>query len=356
MKTKILLALLFCATLAQAQTDLVYPWVTNNSLFRSKLVVNNLGDQTATVTLTASRQSGNSPDTETQSLDVGPFNQVVIDANNLFTTLGEGSGYTVRLTSDASNITGGFVITGTDSPSGSSPSQANVFAASDASNIVLFNFLSISSDGFSSPVVVNMGASSATVTFRAFQDGLEVANTQQSLDAGRPLALLSSDLFIGISGDIYVVAESDQPILGVAFIFNTSREPSMANAVSISSVPNPDGGGGGDPVSFMGQVQPIFNNSCGNGLCHLNGQAANGLNLDASNSYDNIVSVPANAPGFSLNLIEPGSPENSYLYRKLLNSSDADYFGGRMPANRPALAESNIQLIRDWITQGAQNN
>ena len=356
------IALLLAATWSWAQTDIVYPWVTNQSQFRGVIVINNLNSEAVTVNLTATRQEGQTPESDSSGpVVIEPFGQMASPAGDLFPNLGEGGGFVVRLTSDASNITGGFIISGTGSPSQSSPAQANVAAASDASLNLLFNYLPAGGTGFSAPVVVNMGNETANVIFHAYLDGCIVASSNQQVGSGYPLAALSRNLFPEVSGDLYVVAESDQPLLGVAFIFNADLEPSMANAVGIETIPSAGPCiGPPDPVSFSAQIQPILNASCGNGLCHLSGQSAASLRLDSDVSYSELVGVKATGPGFNnLNRVEPGDPDNSYLYRKLLSAEEASYFGNRMPnsgVGRPPLDDASLQLIRDWILQGAADN
>ncbi len=217
-----------------AQTDLIYPWVTNNSTFPGQVIVNNLNGETVTVTLTATRADGT---TETSTRDIDAYAQLVSDSVNLFPTLGAGSGYAVQLTSDASNIKGALVVTGTQSSSGSSPAQADVLESSSASTTILYNFLPLSS-GFSAPVVVNMGDATAQVTFHAFQDGF-LAGTSDPIDLepSHPFAALTTDLFPDLTGEAYLVAEGDQNLVGMSFIFNDQREPSMSAATAISAVP-----------------------------------------------------------------------------------------------------------------------
>ena len=190
-----------------------------------------------------------------------------------------------------------------------------MIAAADAATIQLFSFLSISDAGFSAPVVINMGSAAADVTFHAFQSGQLAGSATVNVSAGRPVAQLTSALFPDLSGDLYVVAESSQPLLGVAFIFNSLREPSMANAVALSSVPNPDSGGGGPTVSFANDVQSIITASCGGGGCHL-GSSGNGAGLDLreGQSYDNLVNINATGPTFTdLFLVAPGDPGQQLL-------------------------------------------
>ena len=354
-KSLLLTALIATAPLCWGQTDLVFPWITNNSLFQGTLVINNLNAESVTVTMTATRPAGSNPETITlDPIMINPFQQFAMPVSQLFAAFGPGPGFMVELASDADNITGAFVNVGTGAASGSSPSQANVFNAVDASPVVLFSFLSIGS-GFSSPVVINLGVNDAAITFHAYQGGMKVAQTDRTVLSLHPHAELTSGLFPSLSGDLYVVAESDQPLLGVAFIFNDAREPSMANAIAIAEVPNPVVVT--PEVSFSVQLQPIFNQFCEGTTCHLN-ESLNGGDLDLREglSYDNLVGIPNVAPFFSMLRVEPGNINDSYLYRKLQPPTGENYFGLQMPERRDPLTDQQIELFRDWILQGAPRN
>ena len=50
-------------------------------------------------------------------------------------------------------------------------------------------------------------------------------------------------------------------------------------------------------------------------------------------------------------LIDPGDPDNSYIYLKI--SSDSPPRGGRMPMLIPPLEASEVADIAAWITAGA---
>lgn len=219
------------------ETDLVFPWVTNNA-FQSQIVVNNLNEFTVTIDLTATRQEGETPATETiENLEIPPLGQWTRIAGEVFSALGEGAGYMVRLTSSSPNIEGAFVVR-----FGSSPSQANVFPASEAAPNLLFNYMPANQGGFAAPVLINMGDQTANVTYFAFQDGQEILpsdapRTLRQIPPGKPHAELVRDLFPEATGDLIITVQSDQPLLGVAFLFNEKREPSMANATSIPVIP-----------------------------------------------------------------------------------------------------------------------
>lgn len=128
-------------------------------------------------------------------------------------------------------------------------------------------------------------------------------------------------------------------------LFNGDGETAdKANALAVA------GGGGEDPVDFGSQIQPIFTNNCALSGCHAASTAQAGLVLDANRSLDNIVNVPSSQqPGFRRVL--PGNPDDSYLVRKI--SGGPGISGGRMPFGRAPLPQTQIDLIRLWISQGA---
>ena len=233
MRVVCLFVLMCCQVLAE--TELVVPWVTNNAQFRSKIVINNLNAVRADVTLKATRADGQS---EQVSLQIEAMDQFVADVRNLFVALGEGTGYAVHMESETDMLQAAFIVSGTASSSGDSPGQSNVVPPSAASRILLFAYTPSSDTVNSAPVIVNGASVAATVTFHAYQNGQRFSAEPIQVPAGfTPFASLVATLFPDLSGDLFLVAESDQPILGTVFIFNANGEPAMANAVALSSVP-----------------------------------------------------------------------------------------------------------------------
>ena len=58
-----------------------------------------------------------------------------------------------------------------------------------------------------------------------------------------------------------------------------------------------------------------------------------------------------------LALIEAGSSEASYLYRKMVGSHQtANGSGASMPYQRELLGESELVMVRQWIDEGANEN
>jgi hypothetical protein len=84
--------------------------------------------------------------------------------------------------------------------------------------------------------------------------------------------------------------------------------------------------------------------------CHVGANAPQGLRLDAANSYAMLVNVAsAQSPG--LLRVNPGNPDASYLVQKIEGTAAV---GVRMPANGPPyLSQTQLDLVRRWITAGA---
>ena len=113
----------------------------------------------------------------------------------------------------------------------------------------------------------------------------------------------------------------------------------------------------GTPVVIgptLDQIQTVvFTPSCATAGCHDNITQAAALSLaDADTSYSEMVGQFSNQNGqANVQLVAVGDPDNSYLIQKLENA--ASISGARMPLNRPAIAQSDINQIRQWIMAGA---
>jgi hypothetical protein len=116
-------------------------------------------------------------------------------------------------------------------------------------------------------------------------------------------------------------------------------------------------GGGGNPApspggttlqaNFTSIQDNVFTPICT--ACHAGATAPQGLRLDAANSYALLVGV-ASQENPSLQRVTPGDPNNSYLIKKLEGTASV---GGRMPLNGTPLPQADIDVIRQWITDGA---
>ncbi len=140
-------------------------------------------------------------------------------------------------------------------------------------------------------------------------------------------------------------------LLAICFLFGCA-----GNGQGLDENGNPIGNGnGGLPVAF----EPTFTNIQQNVFsaicieCHVGVAAPEGLRLDTQNSYNHLVNVPSQEQPDLLR-VEPGSPDRSYIIRKL--EGGPGITGGQMPLNRSPLDQNTINAIRVWIAQGAPRN
>ena len=99
----------------------------------------------------------------------------------------------------------------------------------------------------------------------------------------------------------------------------------------------------------LSSIQREINPSC---VEHHGDHAIEGdLDLRDGQSYSQLVNHPAFQ--VALDRVEPNDPSNSYLIHKL--EDRAGIVGERMPPDEP-LSSAQIDVIRQWINAGAQNN
>lgn len=123
------------------------------------------------------------------------------------------------------------------------------------------------------------------------------------------------------------------------------------------------GGGSGPAASSQPPLPPppplsatfssiqanVFTPSCATAGCHAPGNPPLGLILDEASSYMLLVGVDSGQVA-GLKRVQPGNPDASYLVRKLEGSAGA---GGQMPLDQAPLPQATIDVIRQWITDGA---
>jgi len=99
----------------------------------------------------------------------------------------------------------------------------------------------------------------------------------------------------------------------------------------------------------------IFNVSCLSGGCHNATDQAGSLVLtpqaESCQQLVNHVSANPVAAVMGLLRVEPGQPNNSFLITKLTGPGAGE--GGQMPLNAAMLPQSQIDMISQWITNGA---
>jgi hypothetical protein len=83
--------------------------------------------------------------------------------------------------------------------------------------------------------------------------------------------------------------------------------------------------------------------------CHAGAAAPLGFRLDAASAYAMLVNAPSvEVP--ALRRVAPGNPDQSYLIQKLEGHAAV---GAQMPLGQAPLPQATINVIRQWITNGA---
>lgn len=137
--------------------------------------------------------------------------------------------------------------------------------------------------------------------------------------------------------------------LATALLLGGCSDDSVQPAVDTSS-------------SFALLQAKVLNTSCAISGCHVTGAPSaleSGLVLQPQVAYANIVGIdPKNADALAdgMKRVKPGSPDSSFLYRKLLvdqfHHSTRNY-GNAMPLGRAPLSVGQVEFIRQWIAAGA---
>ena len=114
----------------------------------------------------------------------------------------------------------------------------------------------------------------------------------------------------------------------------------------------------GEEVSLSEDVQPLFTFSCAVAGCHDRAIASGGQVLEEGSLFDAGTGIVGVASQGSLLLrVEPFDSEASYLIHKLQGTQfDVGGQGDQMPLFDIPFDDDMVQVIRDWIDEGAQNN
>ena len=136
-------------------------------------------------------------------------------------------------------------------------------------------------------------------------------------------------------------------VTGAATITATAGPASGTRVVNVSA----------SPISFAADVQNIFNTSSPACIsCHA---SAAGMNLTAGSSYNSIVNQDASEVP-AMKRVRPFMPDSSYLVHKIQGTqTTVGGSGARMPlgcSGNGCLSDVTINIIRNWILQGALNN
>ena len=126
--------------------------------------------------------------------------------------------------------------------------------------------------------------------------------------------------------------------------------------------PGPGGGGGRPDIRFAWIAKNVLS-SCGGARCHGGGSQGD-RDVSPLRAYDDLVGRPSRQAR-GMNLIEPGTPEESYLYLKVVGAhsracAERDLplrrCGDRMPPrdSRHSLSPGHIARLGAWIEAGAR--
>lgn len=104
-------------------------------------------------------------------------------------------------------------------------------------------------------------------------------------------------------------------------------------------------------VSFQNDIQPRLHAGCG---CHNPIPPSRGSAIDSTGfSVGDHTSLLRGGQISREQIVVPGAPCDSQLYQKL---SDAPPSGARMPIYGPYWSRLEMQLLSDWIAEGARAN
>lgn len=99
------------------------------------------------------------------------------------------------------------------------------------------------------------------------------------------------------------------------------------------------------------QVAKVFADNCAISGCHAGPDPQNGLSLE---TYDKLIlgsnKRPNNGINYGGEALIPFDSENSLLYKMVINA-----ISPRMPFNRTPLTQGQIDIVKRWIDNGAQN-
>lgn len=158
--------------------------------------------------------------------------------------------------------------------------------------------------------------------------------------------------------------EEDDPDYQQALIAQCEEMHSLGEAkppAEDAGVTNQDGGSAlpAETGVFATQVAPIFNSSCGGSVCH--GADSPTLGLALTGAQPSVVReglVAQQSSEVPLALVEPGEPEQSWLYLKITGSfENVDCSANqctKMPPSGTGPSDEEIERIRAWIAAGAE--
>jgi hypothetical protein len=169
-------------------------------------------------------------------------------------------------------------------------------------------------------------------------------------DTGLNTILDFHGAWIDPEGGIWAVGGDLSIDMNQGMLAYGGRRSISSEIIDIARCP-PSDGGGPMTVSYTNDILPLFAaNGCATASCHGGAFPASGYDM---RTYTTTFGPGAAARTLDVCEIVPGDPGASFLIEKLLPNPR---FGRQMPTDRPALSASDIDLIRTWISEGAQND
>jgi len=95
----------------------------------------------------------------------------------------------------------------------------------------------------------------------------------------------------------------------------------------------------------------VFSIECAASGCHGGAGAQQGMRLDRGFSAGNLICVHVPRDPSTIRVI-PGDPDGSFIVQKL-EGRPVPLLGDQMPQGGPYLDQSTIDVIRQWIQNGA---
>lgn len=131
--------------------------------------------------------------------------------------------------------------------------------------------------------------------------------------------------------------------------FGVASAPACASAGTPPTTP-PAPGAPLEPTLASIQAN-IFSTTCAVSGCHGGAAAQQGMRLDPGFAFGNLVCARVPRDPSKIRVI-PGDPDNSFIIQKL-EGKPVPLLGDRMPQGGPYLPQATIDVIREWIANGA---
>jgi hypothetical protein len=104
------------------------------------------------------------------------------------------------------------------------------------------------------------------------------------------------------------------------------------------------------PLSYAADVEPIIFKACAE--CHGGDNPKKGLDLSKGKGYERLVAVKSQEVP-EMVLVKAGDPAGSFLWLKVTHTATQGKGMPRTLFGSKKLPESELDVIRNWIIQGA---